>query len=130
MESGFAGFNRAIDAVRPIGSLVKPAVYLTALEQPSKFTLTSWVQDEPFSVKGADGQVWRPQPDMAGAAMLTSDDDADTDTGRAIATATRETAKATRSAKAAGTASGTARAKPVVRRRNGPSGPSNPGSSR
>ncbi|WP_213880668.1 penicillin-binding protein 1B [Pseudomonas sp. dw_358] len=58
---GFAGFNRALDAVRPIGSLVKPAVYLTALEQPSKYTLTSWVKDEPFSVKGADGQVWTPK---------------------------------------------------------------------
>jgi penicillin-binding protein 1B len=58
-QASFAGFNRAIDAVRPIGSLVKPAVYLTALEQPSKYTLTSWLSDEPFSVKGADGQVWR-----------------------------------------------------------------------
>ncbi|MCU9951308.1 penicillin-binding protein 1B [Pseudomonas solani] len=57
----FAGFNRAIDAVRPIGSLIKPAVYLTALERPSQYTLTSWVQDEPFSVKGQDGQVWTPQ---------------------------------------------------------------------
>lgn len=57
----FAGFNRAIDAVRPIGSLVKPAVYLTALERPSQYTLTSYIQDEPFSVKGKDGQVWRPQ---------------------------------------------------------------------
>lgn len=58
---GFAGFNRALDAVRPIGSLVKPSVYLTALEQPSKYTLTTWIKDEPFSVKGADGQVWTPQ---------------------------------------------------------------------
>ena len=57
----FAGFNRAIDAVRPIGSLVKPAVYLTALERPSQYTLTSWLEDEPFSVKGKDGQVWTPQ---------------------------------------------------------------------
>ena len=57
----FAGFNRAIDAVRPIGSLIKPAVYLTALERPSQFTLTSWLSDEPFSIKGQDGQVWRPQ---------------------------------------------------------------------
>ncbi len=57
----FAGFNRAVDAVRPIGSLIKPAIYLTALERPSQYTLTSWVADEPFSVKGQDGQVWRPQ---------------------------------------------------------------------
>ena len=57
----FAGFNRAMDAVRPIGSLVKPAVYLTALERPSQYSLTSHVLDEPFSVKGQDGQVWKPQ---------------------------------------------------------------------
>lgn len=60
-QAGYAGFNRAIDAVRPIGSLVKPAIYLTALERPSQYTLTSWVSDEPFSVKGADGQIWKPQ---------------------------------------------------------------------
>lgn len=60
-QAGFAGFNRAIDAVRPIGSLVKPAIYLTALEHPNQYTLTSWVADEPFQVKGADGQVWKPQ---------------------------------------------------------------------
>ncbi|MCW2290856.1 MULTISPECIES: penicillin-binding protein 1B [Pseudomonas] len=57
----FAGFNRALDAVRPIGSLIKPAIYLTALERPSQYTLTSRVLDEPFSVKGQDGQVWKPQ---------------------------------------------------------------------
>ena len=57
----FAGFNRALDAVRPIGSLVKPAIYLSALERPSQYTLTSWLADEPFSVKGQDGQVWTPQ---------------------------------------------------------------------
>ncbi|MEB0040738.1 MULTISPECIES: penicillin-binding protein 1B [unclassified Pseudomonas] len=60
-QAGYAGFNRALDAVRPIGSLVKPAIYLTALEQPSKYTLTSWIADELFSVKGADGQIWKPQ---------------------------------------------------------------------
>ena len=57
----FAGFNRALDAVRPIGSLIKPAVYLTALERPSQYTLTSWLSDTPFSVKGQDGQIWKPQ---------------------------------------------------------------------
>lgn len=60
-DARFAGFNRAIDAVRPIGSLVKPAVYLTALERPSQYTLTTWIQDQPFSIKGKDGQVWTPK---------------------------------------------------------------------
>ncbi|MBA1275261.1 penicillin-binding protein 1B [Stutzerimonas azotifigens] len=60
-QPGFAGFNRALDAVRPIGSLIKPAIFLTALERPSQYSLTSLIEDEPFSVKGADGQVWRPQ---------------------------------------------------------------------
>ncbi|MEX6503983.1 penicillin-binding protein 1B [Pseudomonas zhanjiangensis] len=57
----YAGFNRALDALRPIGSLVKPAIYLTALEHPSQYTLTSLVEDQPFSIKGQDGQVWTPQ---------------------------------------------------------------------
>jgi len=57
----FAGFNRALDAVRPIGSLIKPVIYLTALERPSQYTLTSLLEDQPFSIKGQDGQVWSPQ---------------------------------------------------------------------
>jgi len=57
----FAGFNRALDAQRPIGSLIKPAIYLAALERPSQYTLTSWLEDESFSIKGADGQVWQPK---------------------------------------------------------------------
>ena len=57
----FAGFNRALDAVRPIGSLIKPAIYLTALERPSQYTLTSLLEDKAFSIKGQDGQVWSPQ---------------------------------------------------------------------
>ncbi|MCW3150712.1 penicillin-binding protein 1B [Stutzerimonas stutzeri] len=60
-QPGYAGFNRALDAVRPIGSLIKPAIYLAALEKPSQYTLTSLLEDEPFSVKGGDGQVWKPQ---------------------------------------------------------------------
>src|SRR5690606_22464936 len=40
-EMHFAGFNRALDAVRPIGSLAKPVVYLAALEQSDKFTLVT-----------------------------------------------------------------------------------------
>ncbi|MDP3976528.1 MAG: penicillin-binding protein 1B [Pseudomonas sp.] len=60
-QPGYAGFNRALDAVRPIGSLIKPAIYLAALERPSQYTLTSLLEDQPFSIKGQDGQVWSPQ---------------------------------------------------------------------
>ncbi|MDA7089141.1 penicillin-binding protein 1B [Pseudomonas sp. SA3-5] len=60
-QPGYAGFNRALDALRPIGSLVKPAIYLAALERPSQYTLTSFLEDKPFSIKGQDGQVWSPQ---------------------------------------------------------------------
>ena len=55
------GFNRAIDAVRPIGSLVKPAVYLTALERPQRYTLASSVRDTAVEVKDEKGRAWRPQ---------------------------------------------------------------------
>lgn len=53
-----AGFNRALDAQRPIGSLVKPAVYLTALEQG--LSLSTLLDDSPVSVTTAQGD-WQPQ---------------------------------------------------------------------
>jgi len=56
----FNGFNRALDAIRPIGSLVKPAVYLTALEQPSNYTLTSFIDDVAVSLKQRSGEFWQP----------------------------------------------------------------------
>ena len=58
---GFAGFNRALDAVRPIGSLVKPAVYLAALMQPDRYNLLSPLEDTTLSVKGRNGDVWTPK---------------------------------------------------------------------
>ena len=57
----YAGFNRAIDAVRPVGSLIKPAVYLAALEQPNNFNLVTELSDAPVQVKGADGSLWQPK---------------------------------------------------------------------
>jgi penicillin-binding protein 1B len=57
----YAGFNRALDAVRPVGSLIKPAVYLSALEQPSRYTLASMISDGPVEVAGQDGSVWKPR---------------------------------------------------------------------
>ena len=54
-----AGFNRALDAVRPVGSVVKPAVYLAALTEP-QFHLASFVRDDPVQVDGPRG-AWRPR---------------------------------------------------------------------
>ncbi len=60
-EVSSAGFNRALDAVRPIGSLIKPVVYLTALEYPDKYTITTPVSDTAILVKGAGGNDWSPK---------------------------------------------------------------------
>ncbi|MBB5188697.1 MULTISPECIES: penicillin-binding protein 1B [Zhongshania] len=56
----YAGFNRALDALRPIGSLAKPAVYLAALNQPNQYSLLTKVSDEPVSISNANGSQWRP----------------------------------------------------------------------
>lgn len=58
---GYAGFNRALDAKRPIGSLAKPAVFLTALQQPEKYTLTSVIQDQAFKILMDNGDEWQPR---------------------------------------------------------------------
>ena len=55
-----AGFNRALDAVRPIGSLIKPAIYLTALLQKQKFNPATMLDDEPIRLKGQDKKIWVP----------------------------------------------------------------------
>ena len=56
----FEGFNRALDAKRSIGSLVKPVIYLAAMET-GKFHAASIVEDGPVEVKLSKGQVWQPQ---------------------------------------------------------------------
>jgi penicillin-binding protein 1B len=57
----YAGFNRALDARRPAGSLLKPAVYLAALERPGQYSLATPLQDTPLQVSGPGGQVWEPR---------------------------------------------------------------------
>ena len=58
---GYAGFNRALDARRPVGSMLKPAIYLAALEKPSRYTLTTLVEDSPVKVKDGQGGYWEPR---------------------------------------------------------------------
>lgn len=60
-RTGYDGFNRALNASRQIGSLAKPAVYLTALAQPDHYNLATTLQDRPFSLKGSQGNVWSPR---------------------------------------------------------------------
>lgn len=55
------GFNRVLDAVRPIGSLIKPVIYLTALGSPDKYTITTRVSDAEIHVKTDGGKDWSPQ---------------------------------------------------------------------
>lgn len=55
------GFNRAIEAQRPVGSLLKPFVYLLALAEPDKFSLATWLDDSPVQVKLGDGKTWAPR---------------------------------------------------------------------
>lgn len=57
----YPGFNRALDALRPIGSLVKPFIYLTALERSDQFTLASILPDDPIDLKLPTGQTWSPR---------------------------------------------------------------------
>jgi penicillin-binding protein 1B len=60
-KARYAGFNRALDARRPAGSLLKPAVYLAALEQSQKYTLATSLDDGPVRISGPGGQLWEPR---------------------------------------------------------------------
>ena len=52
-------YNRAINAKRHIGSLIKPVVYLKALEKGR--TLASLLKDEPVAWEGKNKKIWRPE---------------------------------------------------------------------
>lgn len=56
----FTGYNRALDANRQVGSLLKPAVYLTALGT-GQYNLLTPLDDSAVEIEGASGQVWRPE---------------------------------------------------------------------
>ncbi|MBK8285932.1 MAG: penicillin-binding protein 1B [Ahniella sp.] len=55
------GFNRAMDAARPIGSLVKPFVYLVALAQPDRYSLITPLDDSEYVLKQRGAPDWRPR---------------------------------------------------------------------
>jgi penicillin-binding protein 1B len=59
-RSKFSGFNRALSARRPVGSLLKPFVFLTALEQPEKFSLATPIEDTKITVSQRGSPDWQP----------------------------------------------------------------------
>jgi len=62
-DPGDPGFDRALDAQRPIGSLIKPFVYLVALAQPQKYSLATLLDDAPVDMTQPNGTHWTPQND-------------------------------------------------------------------
>lgn len=56
-----SGFNRALEARRPVGSLLKPFVYLLALSQPARYSLASLIPDDPIALKLPTGKTWAPK---------------------------------------------------------------------
>lgn len=56
----FAGFNRALDARRPIGSLIKPVLYLSALERGG-YNLVSPLDDSAVEIQQRNGDIWAPK---------------------------------------------------------------------
>ncbi|MBV7434236.1 penicillin-binding protein 1B [Cardiobacteriaceae bacterium TAE3-ERU3] len=57
---GEQGFNRALSAKRQIGSLIKPMIYLSALEWPQLYTLATKLDDSPMSYN-MGGEIWSPK---------------------------------------------------------------------
>lgn len=60
---GDQGFNRALDSQRPIGSTIKPFVYLVALTDPTHWNLATALDDSPISMTMPNGTLWQPHND-------------------------------------------------------------------
>jgi len=57
----YEGYNRALDAQRQIGSLIKPTIYLTALSDPAKYSLITPLDDSPLTVDQPGSKPWKPE---------------------------------------------------------------------
>lgn len=56
----FTGFNRTVDAKRQVGSLLKPVIYLSALES-GRYNWASQIEDAPISLPVSGNQTWTPK---------------------------------------------------------------------
>lgn len=57
---GHKGFNRALDMRRPLGSVIKPMIYLSALARPDQYSLLTLLEDKPVSIPSG-GKTWSPK---------------------------------------------------------------------
>ncbi len=57
----YKGFNRALNAERQIGSLIKPVLYLTALQDESKYTLATILDDSELIYQDTNQLDWKPE---------------------------------------------------------------------
>ena len=59
-EAAYQGFNRVLNARRPVGSLIKPVIYLTAFES-GRYHLASIIDDAPLSLPLDRKTNWEPK---------------------------------------------------------------------
>lgn len=60
-KKGYAGYNRAIDAKRQVGSAIKPLVLAAGLSNDKDLSLNHLINDEPIALKQRDGSIWQPK---------------------------------------------------------------------
>jgi len=58
--AGRGGFNRALNARRQVGSIIKPLIYLLALEHPAEYNLLTLLDDAPLALRQPNGDEWSP----------------------------------------------------------------------
>ena len=56
-----SGFNRSLDSKRQIGSLIKPAVFLTALQRAQDYQLNTVLDDSDITIPMENGFLWTPE---------------------------------------------------------------------
>ena len=54
-------FNRAMDAKRQVGSMIKPFIYALALSDPKRYSLISSLEDREIQWELEDGTLWAPK---------------------------------------------------------------------